>query len=129
NQVVRVPPDANGLVYHTNHALVNKDLKLWHSATEREGAAKPAAPSNSKIRFASLRDQLKSTPTPDAEDLKNTLRSKTDPANPVCRNITTGKDGFTFGSVIYTTSGRINMQVTAGPPDESAYQTFHFYIR
>jgi hypothetical protein len=72
---------------------------------------------------------LKSTPTPDAEDLKNTLRSKTDPANPVCRNITTGKDGFTFGSVIYTTSGRINMQVTAGPPDESAYQTFHFYIR
>jgi predicted choloylglycine hydrolase len=129
HQVVRVPPDANGLVYHTNHALVNKDVKLWYSAPEQEGTAKPVAPNNSKIRFASLREQLKSTPAPDAEDLKNTLRSKTDPANPVCRNITTGKGGFTFGSVIYTTSGRINMQVTSGPPDESAYQTFHFYVR
>ena len=129
HQVVRVPPDANGLVYHTNHALVNKDVKVWHSATEREGTAKSDRPDNSKIRFASLRDQLKSTSTPNAEDLKTTLRSKTDPANPVCRTITAGKDGFTFGSVIYTTSGRINMQVTAGPPDESAYQTFHFYMR
>ena len=129
HQVVRVPPDANGLVYHTNHALFNKDLKLWHGAPERENTEKPTPPGNSKIRFASLREQLKSTPAPDAEDLKNTLRSKTDPANPVCRNITNEKGGFTFGSVIYTTSGRINMQVTSGPPDESAYQTFHFYVR
>jgi isopenicillin-N N-acyltransferase-like protein len=129
HQVVRVPPDANGLVYHTNHALANKDTKVWYSTPEKDINAKPVAPNNSKIRFASLREQLKSTPTPNAEDLKNALRSKTDPANPVCRNITTGKEGFTFGSVIYTTSGRINMQVTSGPPDESAYQTFHFYMR
>ena len=52
--------------------------------------------------------------------------SKDDSNNPVCRTHLSSKKGFTFGSVILTLSNKRIMQVTAGPPDESEYQTFSF---
>lgn len=126
--VVELPADANGNVFHTNHPVVNQDLKTWYAESDTDKAKAGRKRDNSEIRFASVRDQLKASPDPTAENIKDVLRSKTDPDNPVCRNLTNGKSGFTFGSVIYTTSGKLSMQVTSGPPDESAYQTFHIYL-
>jgi len=127
--VVELPADANGNVFHTNHPLVNKDFKPWYAEVETAGPASTSRkPGNSEIRFSSVREQLKASPDPTADNIKEVLRSKTDPGNPVCRNMVNGKSFFTFGSVIYTTSGKLSMQVTSGPPDESAYQTFHIYL-
>lgn len=128
DHVVQVPPGANGILLHTNHPLVNKDIKAWY-AQPQENPAGEERSSNSEIRFASLRGQLENIPAPTIEELKDILRSKTDPANPVCRTLTPDVGSFTFGSVVYTPAGKMNMQVTSGPPDLSAYQTFHFYGR
>ena len=56
--------------------------------------------------------------------IKETLRSKDDKENPVCRAPKNG--GFTFASVIMTLTGMPYLQVTAGPPDQSEYKRFDF---
>ena len=120
NKVVRFDPtNANGTLYHTNHPLVNDDVKDWFAkpslATEQ---------SNSYIRLASVRNRIMGSPTVNDGLIKETLRAKDDPNNPVCRAPKHG--GFTFVSVIMTLTGTPFLQVTAGPPDESEYKRVAF---
>ena len=126
NKVIRLYPDASGIVYHTNHPVVNNDVKPWYQDYYQRFLAGTTQNMNSEIRFATLKRRASETTDKDDMFIKTTLRSKDDNNNPVCRTHLPGKHGFTFGSVILTLSGKRIMQVTAGPPDESEYQTFSF---
>jgi len=118
------PGNKNGTVYHTNHPLVNDDVKEWYKRFSP--AQKNAAPvnSNSHIRLAAVQQRVQSQTTIDDVLIRNTLRSKDDVNNPVCRPLSGG--GFTFASVIMTLTGKPFLQITQGPPDESEYQKFEF---
>lgn len=124
NKVVRFNPNnANGSIYHTNHPLVNNDVKEWYKKDDPTLAVKPAE-NNSSIRLTAVRNRIAGNVAVDDVLIKEALRSKDDPNNPVCRVPKNG--GVTFGSVIMTLSGKPFLQITAGPPDESEYKRFDF---
>ncbi|MBK7477209.1 MAG: hypothetical protein IPI11_14850 [Haliscomenobacter sp.] len=116
NKVVRFDPkNANGTVYHTNHPMANDDLKDWYKSPEK---------GNSAIRLASVVDRIATLPIIEDKDIKDALRAKDDPNNPVCRAF--NRWGGTFGSVVMTLTGNPKLEITAGPPDESEYKEVRF---
>lgn len=126
NKVVRFDPHhTNGTVYHTNHPLVNDDVKTWYEKSNPTLADKPLT-SNSYIRLQSVINRVSTSNTIDDSVIKETLRSKDDSNNPVCRSFNSRGGGFTFGSVIMTLTGQPYLQITAGSPDESEYKRFDF---
>jgi isopenicillin-N N-acyltransferase like protein len=126
NKVVRFDPkNTNGTVYHTNHPIVNEDVKTQY---ENENPALKVKPldSNSFIRLSSVVKRVSDNQSIDDTLIKETLRSKDDLNNPVCRSFKSGGGGFTFGSVIMTLTGQPSLQITAGSPDESEYKKLDF---
>ncbi|MBZ5858342.1 C45 family autoproteolytic acyltransferase/hydolase [Flavihumibacter profundi] len=126
SRVVRMQPDLSGAVYHTNHPVVNDDIKSWYTSYYQDYLAGKTQNDNSELRFAAVKFRVTRADVKDDQLIKSTLRSKDNLENPVCRAHLPNHAGFTFGSVIYTLSGKLTMQVTAGPPDESEYQSFYF---
>lgn len=126
-KVVRFNPEnGNGTVYHTNHPVVNDNVKPWHEAYNPQTIdGGLAAMSNSYIRFNSLVNGIKTADDIPAETLMKVLRSKDDPSNPVCRNWNE-KRGFTFASMIMSLGENPFLLVTAGPPDKSEYRQINF---
>lgn len=128
NKVVRFIPKAgqSGGVYHTNHALVNHDIKEWYRKYHERVLAGQTRHMNSEVRFASLENHLNMPVNGISLDIiKAVLRSKDNPVNPVCRPFKEGA-GFTFSSVLFTLGGRRSVQLTYGSPDQSAYQEYFF---
>lgn len=128
NQVVRYNPNnENGTVYHTNHPIVNTDVKAWYKQFEptQENTEK-LQNRNSYLRLTALETRMVSNPDIDTNIIKETLRSKDNPDNPVCRNNTNDGRGFTFASTIMTLTGTPSFAITAGPPDESEYKVYTF---
>lgn len=126
SKVVRFDPkNSNGTVYHTNHPMVNDDVKTQFEKFNPTLNEKPVG-SNSFIRLASVQNRVSENQHIDDALIKETLRSKDDITNPVCRSFNSGGGGFTFGSVIMTLTGKPYLQVTAGSPDESEYKRFDF---
>jgi hypothetical protein len=122
NKVVRFSPkNLNGTVYHTNHPIVNKDIKEWH--LKRMAAT---SPDNSKLRLEAVKKRMVSEKIIRDDIIKEALRSKDNAENPVCNAYSEDGYGFTFASTIMTLTGKLSMQVTPGPPDESDYQEFFF---
>jgi len=128
NQVVRFDPkNPNGTVYHTNHPVVNNDLKPWHAPFDPDlDMEELPLNSNSYLRFSALEKRMKAGENITDAAIMETLRSKDDPDNPVCQNIVQGKGGFTFASTVMTLSDPPKLQVTSGPPDEAEYKEFTF---
>ena len=126
-KVVRFNPEnANGTVYHTNHPLVNDNLKSWYEAFQPKLLNESLqATSNTHIRFSSLENGIKNKQEITPQNIMNVLRSKDDPLNPVCRTWAPGK-GFTFASTIMVLGDPPKMHITAGPPDESEYRIYGF---
>lgn len=119
NKVARYDPqNPNGIVYHTNHPIANDDIKPWFKKNSASGK------SNSNIRFNALENRLAKPANLSSAQIMETLRSKDDALNPVCRPNNGG--GFTFASVIMTMGKEPNLLITAGPPDESEFQKFDF---
>ncbi len=128
NKVVRyVPMNENGTVYHTNHPIVNDDIKPWFQvySPHVEEDLKPTN-SNSHLRLQAVQKRMVSQPTVDEALIKEALRSKDDRDNPVCRANRENGNGFTFASIIMTLNEEPNIQVLAGPPDESEYKRVDF---
>lgn len=126
NKVVRFDPkNANGTVYHTNHPIVNDDVKSWFEKYSPKADVKPLQ-SNSYIRLASVQKRIGEATHIEDSLIKETLRSKDDAKNPVCVSLSLGRGGFTFGSVIMTLTGTPFLQVTAGSPDASEYKRMEF---
>ena len=129
NQVVRFLPKAgeSAIVYHTNHALANHDLKEWYKKYHEQVLAGETKNRNSEIRFASLQQRLNITSADISTDvIKTTLRSKDNAANPVCRACKENGVGFTFSSVLFTLGGKRSVQLTYGSPDQSKYKEYFF---
>jgi len=113
------PCQGDSPVFHTNHPLVNRDLKHWHTARQEGGG--------SESRFDALRRRFGAK----ASDLSEkaamaALRSRDTPRSPLCRSLGEGRSSFTFGSVIMTLSDPPSLQVTCGPPDVSEYVRYSF---
>lgn len=115
-KVVEFKPFPDGrFVYHTNHPLINDDLKPWALTDEFSLA-------DTKTRLASVRDHLGSDPAGvDEEAIKAILRSKDSPRHPVCRTLRPGSSVFTFGATIMTLSGTPALDVTMGSPDVNPF--------
>ncbi len=127
-RVVRFEPDnANRTVYHTNHPLVNDDVKPWyapHSPTVPK--EQQPEPGNSHFRLEAVKKRMIAKGSLDEEIIKETLRSKDNQEHPVCRRNQKDKSGFTFASVIMTLSDSPSLEIVAGPPDEAEYSTYFF---
>ena len=81
NQIVRFCPrkGENGIVYHTNHALVNHDVKPWYLDYHRKVLAGETKEWNSEMRFSALEKRLDiSVQEISQETIKTPLRSKDD---------------------------------------------------
>jgi predicted choloylglycine hydrolase len=128
-QVVRYLPKAgeSSIVYHTNHALVNHDVKEWYKKYHEQVLAGETKNRNSEARFASLEERLNIQPVDISTDvIKTTLRSKDNARNPVCRTYREGGGGFTFSSIVFTLGGKRSVQLTYGSPDQSEYKEYFF---
>ncbi|WP_291786236.1 C45 family peptidase [Cecembia sp.] len=123
NKVVRFDPgNKNQTVYHTNHPIVNDDVKPWFAEfNPKEIADTIAVTSNSYIRLAALTTRIANEDIVTDDLIKKALRSKDDPNNPVCRPLDPKRYSFTFSSVVMTLTGEPYLQITAGPPSESEY--------
>ena len=127
-KVVRFwPENPNAAVYHTNHPLVNGDVKPWYAAQDpSRPASPPPAPDNSRIRLQAVERRIAADGAIDTDLIKDALRSRDDEDNPVCRTRRDDKPSFTFASVVMTLSDDPRLEVVAGPPDEGEYALFDF---
>ena len=129
NRVVQYDPkNKNGTVYHTNHPIVNDDVKSWFDPFKPKKKQKESnlVQSNSGKRFMAVEKRLASADHFDENSFKNVMRSRDDPNHPVCRtNLQNGR-GFTFASVIFELGLNPQMHFIAGPPDEGEYQVLGF---
>ncbi len=128
NKVIRFnPKNKNGTVYHTNHPIVNDDIKPWHNIyyLDLPEDLKPIT-SNSYQRLQAVEKRLASNRSVDDSTLKEVLRSKDNAKNPVCRAYNEDGYGFTFASVIMTFTEIPYLQILAGPPDESEFTRVDF---
>jgi predicted choloylglycine hydrolase len=129
NQVVRFRPSNNreGFLYHTNHALVNHDVKRWYNGYHEKVLAGETKNMNSETRFRALEKRLE-IPNDEivVDTIRSILRSKDSDQYPICNSYRENGRVFTFGSVIYTLSGERSIQVSKGPPDQNGYKTYFF---
>jgi predicted choloylglycine hydrolase len=123
-KITRFAPDPENysLVYHTNHAIANDDVKPWYRDYHKKMSAGEAQSDNSFIRFTSLQKWLNTSESNISDDIiKRTLRSKDDLLNPICRTYKNGNRSFTFSSVVLTLGKSPSIQLTNASPDQSEY--------
>lgn len=121
--------EQNGIVYHTNHALVNHNIKPWYQNYHNQIMAGETKNMNSEMRFSTLERRLDMPLEEISGDIiKSTLRSKDNEKHPICRTFKEGDVVFTFGSAIYTLTGKRSVQVTKGSPDQAEYKE-HFFAK
>jgi hypothetical protein len=121
-KVIEFRPAADGsIVYHTNHRLVNDDVKPALSPAWEQGLA------NSRTRYAALQARLWGRASDiDKRAIENTLRSKDSEQYPVCRPKKPGAFAFTFGATIMTLSDKPSLEVSMGPPDVNPFVHLEF---
>lgn len=118
NKVVRFDPgNPNGSVYHTNHPIVNEDIKPWHKNLLDSTMINNQG--NSLIRFASLEKRMPLVNSGAADTIQVTLRSKDSENFPVCRPM--DSRGGTFASVIMSLGDEPGFKWTVGSPDKMEY--------
>jgi len=124
-KVVSFAPTSDaGVVYHTNHPLVNDDYDAEYA--DSFDPAK-AVKGNSEIRFQALENRLKNLQNGiDVSSIESTLRSHDSTEHPICRPVKQKSATFTFGSTIMKLSDKPEFLVAPGPPDKSPYTVFKF---
>lgn len=129
NKVVRYNPmNENGTVYHTNHPLVNDDVKQAYE-TYNPNLPADAKPTgfNSLYRLAAVEKRIANSSELNESVLMETLKSKDNQRNPVCRAHFDKGYAFTFASILMVMDEQPYIKLTAGPPDESEFQRFDFH--
>ncbi|NEM97426.1 C45 family autoproteolytic acyltransferase/hydolase [Pontibacter burrus] len=121
------PVASRQVVYHTNHALANHDVKPWKQEYHARILAGTTPHTNSQKRFNALQARLANPETIlSPEVIQATLRSKDDPQGPVCVTYNKKASSFTFSSVLFTFGRKPSVQVTYGSPDTADYQEYFF---
>jgi isopenicillin-N N-acyltransferase like protein len=126
--IVPFYPVANKhVVFHTNHALANHDVKPWKQEYHARILAGTMPHTNSQKRFNALETRLSGPETIlTPEVVQATLRSKDDPKGPVCVAFDKKAASFTFSSVLFTFGRKPSVQVTYGSPDIADYHEYFF---
>ena len=127
NQLARFTPESPGVILHTNHPRVLTDYHAEYEDSLAGGATPMGLGENSHARLSALEARLGSRQNSlDINDIKSTLSSQDDSANPVCRPHDTGKSSFTFGTVIQVLSDSPELHLAPGPPNVTPFQVFPF---
>ena len=124
DKVVRFLPNTDNysLVYHTNHAIANDNIKPWYEESHKQILSGESKNDNSVIRFTSLKHRLNLSASNISDNvIKETLRSKDDLLHPICRAYKNGDPVFTFSSVVLTLGKSPSIQLTNASPDQSEY--------
>ena len=127
NQVVPFEPTgAHGVVWHTNHPLVNSDTQPGYQAESH-----PFIP-NSTARYQSLERRLTQPPAGTRLDwVKGILTSRDSAEHPICSSKGEAEfyrqiGLFTFASTIMVLGNEPALHVSLGPPDTVPYHCFGF---
>jgi len=126
-----IPYEGATRVYHTNHALVNDDVRLTARAMEKLPADVQLqlgrARQNSETRFRSLENWLRDTSEPvTVERVKSILSSHDSPEYPICRHKRPDNPGMTNACLIMECSTLPVMHVASGPPCMTEFKSFRF---
>lgn len=128
-KVVPLPPAANGTVVHTNHALVNDDVKPRHRATaesQKKQTAERRPTGNSATRLRAVEQRIGEAKADiDADAIKATLQSRDSTKFPICVAVKPNAVA-TFGGVVMTLAKTCTLEVSAGPPDVNPFVLFTF---
>ena len=127
NQVVPFgPAGPDGIVWHTNHPLVNSEYNAWYEA-DRD----PFLP-NSSARYESMERRLiHPSQHTRLDQIKEILTSRDSAANPICGSRREDEfynqwGMFTFASTIMVLGDEPALHVSFGPPDTVPYRRFEF---
>ena len=117
-------------MYHTNHPIVNDDVKPWFAEfNPKEIADTIPVTSNSYSRLAALTTRITNTDAVYDDLIKDALRSKDDANNPVCRSLDPKKNGFSFASVVMTLNRRaISSDYSRSPFGKGEYEGCFFQL-
>jgi len=120
---------APGCVWHTNHALANRDL-----APPSKSEAAERSHRSTRQRMSALDRRLKGRSGPfDQTVAREALGSQDDPESPIsvtAENADRRKSGFfTFASVIWEIGSEITALVAPGAPSDFDYQGFRLARR
>ena len=128
NQLARFTPENHpGVILHTNHPRVLTDYHSQYEDSLAGGATPMGLGENTHVRLSALEARLGSRQgSLSIDDIKSTLSSQDDSANPVCRPHDTGKSSFTFGTVIQVLSDSPELHLAPGPPNVTPFQVFPF---
>ncbi|WP_396590153.1 C45 family autoproteolytic acyltransferase/hydolase [Allomuricauda sp. R78024] len=130
NKVVRFnPKNTNGAVYHTNHPIVNDDVKPWFEKYNPKSTDAYKLNTDSHQRFYSVKERIASQQKLTDQVLMNTLKSKDSKEGSVCKANQNDGMGFTFASVVMTISEKPYLQIVAGPPDEDEFIRVDFSLK
>lgn len=126
NQLIEFNPHNRKLVYHTNHSLVNEDIKPWRVEI-RKAMLNGTRKTNSVTRLNGVNTLLeKHNHQISEQNIKNLMRSKEDPVFPICVPYKEGGSAFTFSSVVFTIGKKSFAEVTFGEPDKNDYEKHYF---
>ena len=123
NQLARFTPENHpGVILHTNHPRVLTDYHSQYEDSLAGGATPMGLGENTHVRLSALEARLGSRQgSLGIDDIKSTLSSQDDSANPVCRPHDTGKSSFTFGTVIQVLSDSPELHLAPGPPNVTPF--------
>ncbi len=121
-----VPKGQQGIVWHTNHPLVNDDYTARYRLQKEKNEVSPKE-ENTRARLACLEQRL-GKKAADLDLIKSTLAARDSDAYPVSRAL--GKQyAFTFAATIMVLSAEPEFHVAPGPPHLTAYQRLAFSKR
>ncbi len=127
NRIVRfMPLKSPEVVFHTNHALVNHDVKPWFREYHEQILAGPVKKNSTLTRFDAVSSRYSNAADLTVDLAKSTLRSRDSDKYPVCIAYDASRSAFTFSSVVFTLGPKPVVEITAGSPDQSEYQKHYF---
>jgi isopenicillin-N N-acyltransferase-like protein len=131
NQVSQYLPAAGATrIFHTNHPLVNNDVRTENDASEsRPAKATPTSgtPSNSETRLRALENRLGDPAVAvTVETVKAALGSHDSSVHPVCRHKKPGGGAITAGCQIAVLSIPPELHLAPGPPCSTEFGVFTF---
>ncbi|MBN1859595.1 hypothetical protein JW848_10415 [Candidatus Bipolaricaulota bacterium] len=129
--VAEIAPDNRlGALAHTNHPLRTDDLVTWYREA-LDADAPPASVVNSRSRLSSVQRQIGAMGKATVKGFQEILRSRDDPAHPIC---SAGLPGelyseygiMTFAATVMELSATPRLHVALGPPDRNPFHTLGF---
>ncbi len=129
NKVTQQLPDRKtSIICHTNHPLVNDDIKL--SSNPVNSTKVPDSErvlSDSEIRLNTLTTKLNNCSKPvEIEEIKSILSSHDFPNNPICRHKTSETGPMTLGCMIMELSPLPTLYMSSSPPCSSLLTAYKF---